>query len=98
MPVDSTFLPSGTTRALWLQTTLRELQRELAAHPGKVEFPLRRTRPSFTSQPVMICAVLLAMAKQIPCARKIMAVFTPMTSPRELDLISQIVRVVSGRL
>ena len=29
-------------------------------------------------------AVLLAMAKQIPCAGRMIAVFTPMTSPREL--------------
>ena len=34
------FSLQGTTRAIWLQTTLRELQRELAAHPVKAEFPL----------------------------------------------------------
>ena len=35
------------------------------------------------SHAAMNSAVLLAMAKQIPCAGKMTAVFTPMTSPRE---------------
>src|ERR1051326_909400 len=36
------------------------------------------------SQPATCFAVLTAMAKQIPCAGRITAVLTPMTSPREL--------------
>ena len=40
-------------------------------------------RPSLINQAATNSAVLLAMAKQIPCAGRMTAVFTPMTSPRE---------------
>ena len=36
------------------------------------------------SRPATNFAVLIAIAKQIPCAGRIIAVLTPMTSPREL--------------
>ncbi len=41
-------------------------------------------RPSRTSQPATYLAVSMPMAKQMPCAGRMTAVFTPMTSPREL--------------
>ena len=44
---------------------------------------LRRTRPSRIRRPATYLAVLIAIAKQIPCAGRITAVFTPITSPRE---------------
>src|SRR5215471_18974446 len=44
----------------------------------------RRIFPSLISRPAMNFAVLMPMAKQIPWADRIMAVLTPMTSPREL--------------
>src|SRR6266699_2480589 len=40
-------------------------------------------RPSLMSHAATSSAVLLAIAKQIPCAGKMTAVFTPMTSPCE---------------
>ena len=43
----------------------------------------RRTRPSRIKRPATNLAVLIAIAKQIPCAGRIMAVLTPMTLPRE---------------
>src|SRR5205085_4060995 len=42
---------------------------------------LRRIRPSRINQPATKWAVLLAIAKQIPCAGRITAVLTPTTSP-----------------
>ena len=45
--------------------------------------PARRTRPSRIKRPATNLAVLIAMAKQIPCAGRIIAVLTPMTLPRE---------------
>ncbi len=38
-------------------------------------------RPSLISHPATKCAVLLAIAKQMPCAGRMTAVFTPITSP-----------------
>ncbi len=43
----------------------------------------RRTRPSRIKRPATNLAVLIAIAKQIPWAGRIMAVLTPMTLPRE---------------
>src|ERR671925_633108 len=40
-------------------------------------------RPSRMSLAATYCAVLMPMAKQIPCAGRMVAVFTPTTSPRE---------------
>ena len=40
-------------------------------------------RPSLMSRPATNFAVLMAIAKQSPCAGRIIAVLTPMTSPRE---------------
>src|SRR2546426_943105 len=39
--------------------------------------------PSLMRRPATNLAVLMPMAKQIPCAGRITAVLTPMTSPRE---------------
>ena len=39
-------------------------------------------RPSWISFPTTKVTVLTAMAKQIPCAGRIIAVLTPMTRPR----------------
>src|SRR5687768_9331158 len=44
----------------------------------------RRTRPSRISRDATNFAVLDGMAKQIPCAIGMIAVFTPTTSPREV--------------
>ena len=43
----------------------------------------RRTRPSRIRRPATNLAVLMAIAKQIPWAGRIMAVLTPITWPRE---------------
>ena len=43
----------------------------------------RRTRPSRIKRPATNLAVLTAIAKQMPCAGRIMAVLTPITCPRE---------------
>src|ERR1035437_4291409 len=45
---------------------------------------LRGILPSLISQPATYLAVSMAMAKQMPCAGRMTAVLTPMTSPREL--------------
>ena len=42
---------------------------------------LRLTRPSRIRRPATYFAVLMAIAKQIPCAGRMMAVLTPMTCP-----------------
>src|SRR5215204_4936948 len=46
-------------------------------------FRSRRTRPCRTISPSTNCAVLLATAKQMPCAPWMIAVLMPMTSPLE---------------
>ena len=43
----------------------------------------RRTRPCWSISLSTYCAVLLATAKQMPCAPAITAVLMPITSPRE---------------
>src|SRR5262245_10302757 len=43
----------------------------------------RRTRPCRTISPSTCCAVLLATAKQMPCAPMMTAVLMPITSPRD---------------
>ena len=45
---------------------------------------LRRIRPSRRSRETTKLTVLLAIAKHSPCAGRIIAVFTPITSPREV--------------
>src|SRR5271166_3333590 len=54
----------------------------------------RRTRPCRTSSPSTYCAVFAAMAKQIPCAPRMIAVLIPTTSPREAAGIPRIERGV----
>ena len=42
-------------------------------------------RPSRISREATNCAVLLGIAKQMPCAGRMIAVLTPITSPRRVD-------------
>ena len=44
----------------------------------------RRMKPSLMSFAATNFAVLMAVAKQMPCAPRITAVFTPITSPRDV--------------
>ena len=70
--------PVAAARA-WARTTLRG---KGAVCPPKPSQP-RRIRPSLISRPATNWAVWMGIAKQIPWAGRITAVFTPTTSPRD---------------
>ena len=55
-------------------------------------------RPSLISQLATNSAVLLPMAKQIPCAAGMMAVLTPMTRPRVFEQRAARVAGIQGRV
>jgi len=50
---------------------------------AEIPMKLRRIRPSRNKRLATNFAVLIPIAKQIPCAGRIVAVLTPITWPRE---------------
>ena len=87
-PVRSAGPPGSTPRTRTPPSTVSSCcwttRRGSATVCTETPIRLRRTRPSLISRPATNLAVLIAIAKQIPCAGRIIAVLTPMTSPREL--------------
>src|SRR5689334_4612017 len=75
---DSTRAPLSCRSEKW-RTTRRGRGRSCALTPRYA----RRTRPSRISAIATRSAVLEAIAKQIPCAGTMTAVFTPITAPAE---------------
>ncbi|HXN35069.1 MAG TPA: hypothetical protein VN877_02795 [Opitutaceae bacterium] len=71
--------PATRTPVSWERRWCRMSLRRSGAFWPATPMKLRRMRPSFISQAATQRAVLLAMAKQIPCAGRMIAVLTPMT-------------------